>query len=259
MLENPLRAVRDRRRRRRRIAEVRRRHLAPVDLAGCDRSRYFDEVSGERRHRFRDVAVVVDRRRVGDERIELAVVVPDVGSARGVVEVELRCGSVEGVVAREDDRTPVARDADRVLVVVPTHPVDRLVRAASHVVGDDDAGLLGAGLREKHSGRRRPVPGVLLTQDDVTRLLVREQELALEAVLRADEEVRAEALVPGALRDHVLALEHTRALLVQAQLAHGRVDVILPQGRKRHEGCLVVHEDVSRTFAVDPLDRDPVR
>ena len=103
----------------------------------------------------REVAVVVDVRVVGDERVQRPLVVPECRAACGRVHVELGRGRIERVVAREHDRVAVAREADVVLVVVAPHPVDRAVRAALRVERDDHARLLGERLVER-DGRRMP-------------------------------------------------------------------------------------------------------
>ena len=212
---------------------------------------------GDGVHYLRDVAVVVDRGVVRDEGIQLAVVVPDVRAACSHVHVELRCRSVERVVTREHDRIPVPGNADRVLVVVATHPVDRLrLRRSSR----------------RARRRRRPAPCSALEQlssglghesswrkDDVARLLVREQELAIEALLLADEEVRAEPLVARALRDHVLALERhprragCRLSWLTVELSRGPCRVRRERERARARGS----RRCRLSLAVDPLDAIP--
>ena len=226
-------------------------------VAHRDRPRHLDEPAGDR-PADGEVAVVVDRRDVRLERPERAGVVPDGGRAVGAVEVELRARRSERVVAREHDRMAVARDRDAVLVVVPAHAVDRLVGTGLHVVGDDDAGLLG--LRAVR-GRRRPRRADAV--DDVRRLLVREDQVALEALLLAGEEVRAEALVVRLRRDHVRALEDAVCLCIDLEVAEHRVrEVVEPDACRRRERerdgrRLVVHVHVGATHAVAD-HRDPV-
>ncbi len=141
-------------------------------------------------------------------------------------------------------------------MVVASHPVDRLVRTALHVQCDDHAGLLGAWTRRP--GR----PGAI---DVVARLLVGEQEVTLESMLLGNDEVRAEALVVRAGRNHHVALQEAGAVLVQAQPRDQRVREVgasggrWPRERERHGGRLVVDVDVNRPVAVRLADRDPVR
>ena len=142
----------------------------------------------------------------------------------------------------------VALEPDVVLVVQPAHPVDRAVLVGADVVRDDDAGLLGA--RSRGPGKTRAV-------DEVGRLLAGQHELAVEALLRPDEEVRAEALVVRAVRDHVLAAEHRRVPPVERELAQQRVREVADAGRERHERRLVV--DPRTNVRALPLHRDPVR
>ena len=197
VLEHPLRPVGNPGRRRR-IPEVGRPDVGAVGLlARRDHRRHLDEVPG-RAVGGREVAVVVDVRVVGDERVQRPLVVPERRAACGRVHVHLGRGRVERVVSREHDRVAVALEADVVLVVVPPHPVDRAVRAALRVERDDHARLLGERLVER-DGRR--MPRVALPQDDVAGLLVRQQQLALEAMLLSDEEVRAEPLVVRVVAD----------------------------------------------------------
>ena len=68
----------------------------------------------------------------------------------------------------------VAGDCDGVLVVVPPDPVDRLVLVPLRVVCHDHTGLLGIWTRG---------PGEAGPVDEVSRLLVREEQRALEPVI----------------------------------------------------------------------------
>jgi hypothetical protein len=91
----------------------------------------------------------------------------------------------------------------------------RLVLAGLHVIGDDDTGLL----RRPGIGRLLERPGETGAIDEVRCLFVREEELSLESVLPRGEEVRAEALVIGLVRDRVGAREHSGGVPAQRQLA----------------------------------------
>jgi hypothetical protein len=116
--------------------------------------------------------------------------------------------------------------------------------------------LLRAGLAECDAGL---VPRVLLAQHDVASLFVGEHEVAVEAVLAPDGEVRAEPLVAGTARDRVFPVEHAGAVLVEAQAAQDRVRRVLPRRRERHERELVVDDDVGCAAALRGGNRDPVR
>ena len=189
-----------------------------------------------------DVVVVPHARRVGHEGPEVSLVGQQRVRARCDVGVELRLsrrelhGRVERiregparerVVAREHDRVSISGDRDAVLVVVPAHPVDRLVLAGLDVERDDKSGLL---LRRVPRGRR---PGRLLPVDVVRRLFVREEDLPVEPLLLRREVVGAETLVAGAARDGERAVEHPGRTPVEDQPAHLRVvEVVLPVGRR---------------------------
>ena len=131
---------------------------------------------------------------------------------------------------------------------------------ALHVERDDDTGL--ARLVGADDGR----PGVPGPIDPVDALLVREQELAIEAFRRRGEVARAEALVVVVTGDRQHAAQDAGALPVERQLADlGVVEVVLRvelgrrgrRVRERDPRGLVVDVDVGHAVVAD-LDRDPV-
>ena len=141
----------------------------------------------------------------------------------------------------------------------PMPQIGRLV-AGLDVERDDDAGL--ARLVGTDDGR----PGVAGPVDPVDALLVREQELAVEALGRRGEVARAEALVVVVAGDDQRAAQHAGALPVERELADlGVVEVVLRvelgrrgrRVRERDPRGLVVDVDVGHAVVAD-LDRDPV-
>jgi hypothetical protein len=223
-------------------------------------------MAGDGRARPGDhVVVVLHARRVGDKGPQAALVLQQGVRAACDVGVHLRLRGHRGrsghagegtagerVVARENDRLPILRDRDAVLVVVPAHAVDRAVLPIPDVERNDKAGL--ALRRAAHRGR----PGRLLAEHVVGGLLVREEDAAAEPLLRGGQVVRAEALVAEPARDGERAAEHSARLPVESQPAQlGVVEVVLPVGRRgsgwvvgeRGLAGLVVDEEVDPSLA----------
>ena len=133
-----------------RIAGVGRHHLGAVRVAaGGDVLRHLYEVAlDDLRRAGSEVVVVVEPGCVGDERPEVALVLPDcIRVLRDVaVHLGLRGDVHERVVAREEDRMAVARHRDVVLVVEAAHAPDRLALVL----------LSGRRRRRRRSAARRP-------------------------------------------------------------------------------------------------------
>src|SRR5439155_18685482 len=122
----------------------------------------------------------------------------------------------------------------------------------------DHAGLLGTGCER----RRRPRSAGPV--HPVARLLADQYEVLLEALLLRDEEVRAEALVVGAVGNREAAGERAASLAVERQLAQQRVRKIAARRRERDERVLVVDEDVhlaalETVVALVTRHGDPIR
>jgi hypothetical protein len=266
-------------RRRQGVAEVCGLELRAIGvLPGGDVLRHLDEVSAHGLGRAgREVVVVVEARVVRDERPEVPVVGEQLVRVRRDVRVQLGLGrrgrlgvraarrdrerpAREGVVAREHDQFVEPWDRDVVLVVVPAHPVDRLVVAGAGIEREDDPVLLLGRVTD----RRRP--RVLLPEHVVRRLLVDEEDVLVEPLLARRQVVGAEALEPAAAVDGERTVEDATGR-VQGQQAHLRVvEVALGVARaggrrdvrERDLARLVVHVQVDPSLAVW-IDRDPVR
>ena len=107
-------------------------------------------------------------------------------------------------------------------MIVPAHPVDRVVLAGPDIECNNKPDLLFSGISNWWR------PGGLLSEYVVDCLLVREQDVTVKSLFARGKVIGAEALVARAARDGERAVQHSGRMLVQDQLADLRViEVIL--------------------------------
>ena len=157
-----------------------------------DQPRDLDELAGDRGRVAGHEVLVLLLGAVRLECPERTLVVPDGVGVRRDVRVQLRLRRVVGerVVARQQRRRRRSPGIGTEFSWL-WRPMPQIGRfcAGLDVVGDDDAGL--ARLVGTDDGR----PGIAGPVDPVDALLVREEELAVEALGGRGEVARAEALV----------------------------------------------------------------